>query len=471
MPPNGSRVAPSPSCWATTSSARRAPCVSFCAPMSGGRGGAPHSPWKDHLRVWCLSRRRLFAPSPVWSATPVWPTSSFCARPRWRGRRRCRPCLGSWADRGPWRASSAACSTSMAPRPPSSSPGRGAQARPCIARTLHDRSLRREGPFVVMSCRSLPEETLESELFGHVAGAVASSPRERIGRVQAASGGTLFLEEVNRLPAALQYRLLTLLLERSFQRKGSNEKQPSNARIMASSEVDLHEAVERGEFREDLYYRLNVVPMEIPPLRERRDDIEPLATFLLARAGARQGRALRFSPDALRTLLDHQWPGNVRELESVLEYAVAVCKGQTMLPEDLPVEIRNEPFPGRPASPLPTDSPFGGDSPTGAPLPANDPSFGAQQSRRDGARPGARSQPLETERSSPRPRDQPNDALAPHARGGARLTIAARAGFAPESSRATRSGARRWDRGERLGGPESSRRPLRSGPRRGTTRG
>jgi DNA-binding NtrC family response regulator len=242
-----------------------------------------------------------------------------------------------------------------------------------IARTLHDRSLRREGPFVVMSCRSLPEETLESELFGHVAGAVASSPRERIGRVQAASGGTLFLEEVNRLPAALQYRLLTLLLERSFQRKGSNEKQPSNARIMASSELDLHEAVERGEFREDLYYRLNVVPMEIPPLRERRDDIEPLATFLLARAGARQGRALRFSPDALRTLLDHQWPGNVRELESVLEYAVAVCKGQTMLPEDLPVEIRNEPFPSRPASPLPTDSPFGGDPPTGAPLPANDP--------------------------------------------------------------------------------------------------
>ena len=232
-----------------------------------------------------------------------------------------------------------------------------------IARTLHDRSPRREGPFVVMSCGSLPEETLESELFGHIPGTVPGSPRERVGRIQAASGGTLFLEDVHRLPAGLQGRLLALLQQGSFRRRGSQEVQAANARIMAASEVDLREAAEGGQFREDLYYRLNVVPIEIPPLRERREDVEPLATFLLARVGARQGRALRFSPDALRALLDHQWPGNVREMESVLEYAVAVCRGQTLLPEDLPVEIRNEPFPNRTPSPVPAAASNGAESP------------------------------------------------------------------------------------------------------------
>jgi DNA-binding NtrC family response regulator len=178
-----------------------------------------------------------------------------------------------------------------------------------------------------------------------VRGALHGSDRERIGRIQAAAGGTLFLEEIHRLPAGLQHRLLMLILTSSFVRNGSTKPIPISARIMAASELDLRQLVERGEFREDLFYRLNVVPIEIPPLRERREDIEPLATFFLAREGARQGRALRFSPDALRTLLDHEWPGNAREMESVLEYAVAVCRGQTVLPEDLPVEIRNEHFP------------------------------------------------------------------------------------------------------------------------------
>jgi DNA-binding NtrC family response regulator len=123
---------------------------------------------------------------------------------------------------------------------------------------------------------------------------------------------------------------------------GESHSRTSDARIVAATNTDLRRAVQEGRFREDLYYRLRVVPIEIPPLRERREDIEPLATFLLARVGARQGRALRFSPDALRLLLKHSWPGNVRELENALEYAVAVCKGQTILPEDLPGETRED---------------------------------------------------------------------------------------------------------------------------------
>jgi DNA-binding NtrC family response regulator len=130
---------------------------------------------------------------------------------------------------------------------------------------------------------------------------------------------------------------------------------------VAATNVDLKRAVQEGRFREDLYYRLRVVPVEIPPLRARREDIEPLSTFLLARVAARQGRALRFSPDALRTLLDYPWPGNVRELENALEYAVAVCKGQTILPEDLPSELTERPAsktspaaaPGATAEPAP----------------------------------------------------------------------------------------------------------------------
>jgi len=117
---------------------------------------------------------------------------------------------------------------------------------------------------------------------------------------------------------------------------------PTHARIIAATNVDLRRAVQEGRFREDLYYRLRVVPIEIPPLRTRREDVGPLATFLLARVGARQGRALRFSPQVLRLLLEHDWPGNIRELENVLEFAVAVCKGQTILPEDLPPEMSSD---------------------------------------------------------------------------------------------------------------------------------
>ncbi len=209
-----------------------------------------------------------------------------------------------------------------------------------LARAIHAHSPRRGGPFVAVNCGALPGELLESELFGHVRGAFTGAVRERAGRFEVAAGGTLFLDEVADLPLQLQVKLLRVLQERTFERVGESQSRRTDARIIAATNLDLRRAVQEGRFREDLFYRLRVVPIELPALRERREDIEPLATYLLARVAGRQGRALRFSPDALRALLDYAWPGNVRELENALEYAVAVCKGQTVLPEDLPAELQ-----------------------------------------------------------------------------------------------------------------------------------
>jgi DNA-binding NtrC family response regulator len=220
--------------------------------------------------------------------------------------------------------------------------GESGTGKEVLARAIHAHSPRRSGPFVGVNCGALPGELLESELFGHVRGAFTGAVRERAGRFEVAAGGTLFLDEVTDLPLQLQVKLLRVLQERTFERVGESQSRRSDARIIAATNIDLRRAVQEGRFREDLFYRLRVVPIEIAPLRERREDIEPLATYLLARVAARQGRALRFSPDALRALLDYGWPGNVRELENALEYAVAVCKGQTILPEDLPAELQPE---------------------------------------------------------------------------------------------------------------------------------
>ncbi len=218
--------------------------------------------------------------------------------------------------------------------------GESGTGKEVLARAIHGHSPRRSGPFVGVNCGALPGELLESELFGHVRGAFTGAVRERAGRFEVAAGGTLFLDEVADLPLQLQVKLLRVLQERTFERVGESQSRHTDARIIAATNVDLRRAVQEGRFREDLFYRLRVVPIELPPLRARREDIEPLATYLLARVAARQGRALRFSPDALRVLLGYGWPGNVRELENALEYAVAVCKGQTILPEDLPAELQ-----------------------------------------------------------------------------------------------------------------------------------
>jgi transcriptional regulator with GAF, ATPase, and Fis domain len=224
--------------------------------------------------------------------------------------------------------------------------GESGTGKEVTARMIHAHSPRRNGPFVAVNAAALPGELLETELFGHVRGSFTGATKDRVGRFEAAHDGTLFLDEVGDLPLHLQVKLLRVLQEHTFERVGDNQARSTNARIIAATHRDLRRAVAAGNFREDLYYRLRVFPIEIPPLRERREDIEPIARLLLSRVGARTGRALRFSPDALRVLLSHDWPGNVRELENALEFAATVCQGQTLQPEDLPPEVH-----GRAASP------------------------------------------------------------------------------------------------------------------------
>ncbi len=231
--------------------------------------------------------------------------------------------------------------------------GESGTGKEVVARALHERSPRRRAAFVAVNCGALPADLLESEMFGHVRGAFTGAMRDRVGRFELASDGTLFLDEIGDLPLPLQVKLLRVLQDGVFERVGESTSRVSRARIIAATNVDLRTAVERGRFREDLFYRLRVVPIEIPPLRERREDVEPLARALLARVAARQGRSLQLSPDAMRALLAHDWPGNARELENALEYSTAVCRGQTILPEDLPGFLA----PAADAAPSPSGAP------------------------------------------------------------------------------------------------------------------
>ncbi|HWT64979.1 MAG TPA: sigma-54 dependent transcriptional regulator [Terracidiphilus sp.] len=218
--------------------------------------------------------------------------------------------------------------------------GESGTGKEVVARAIHQRSTRSSGPFVAVNCGAIPVDLLESELFGHVRGAFTGAIRDRVGRFELASHGTLFLDEIGDLPTSLQVKLLRVLQERQYQRVGESTTRTTNARIIAATNADLHLALRQGRLREDLYYRLCVVPIEIPPLRERREDISPLSQHLLGRITAQNGLVRRISPQALRLLLDYSWPGNVRELSNVIEYAVAVAGRETILPEDLPVEVR-----------------------------------------------------------------------------------------------------------------------------------
>ena len=220
--------------------------------------------------------------------------------------------------------------------------GESGTGKEVIARAIHARSSRRDGPFVAVNCGALPDQLLQSELFGHVRGAFTGAVRDRGGRFELAEGGTLLLDEIGDTSPQLQVELLRVMQERTYERVGESRSRTADVRIVAATHKNLALAVEQGEFRKDLYYRLRVVPVEIPPLRDRREDIAPLAQHLLARVGGRHGRQLRFSPDALRALLPLDWPGNVRQLENALEYAVAVCRGQTVHLGDLPPEVRAE---------------------------------------------------------------------------------------------------------------------------------
>ncbi len=234
--------------------------------------------------------------------------------------------------------------------------GESGTGKELVAKAIHARSLRGAGPFVVLNCGALPEALLESELFGHARGAFTGAVRDKPGRFEVADGGTLFLDEVGDLPLQLQVKLLRVLQERSFERLGENRTRTVDVRVLAATHVDLERAVEARRFRDDLYYRLRVVPIELPPLRQRREDLELLIRYFLSRIGRNRDRALRLSPAAMRSMLSHDWPGNVRELMNAIEYATAVCEGQTIHDTDLPEHI-TQPRHSRWPRPRPTRGP------------------------------------------------------------------------------------------------------------------
>jgi DNA-binding NtrC family response regulator len=215
--------------------------------------------------------------------------------------------------------------------------GESGTGKELVARAIHARSARRGRPFVAVNCAGIPEGLLESELFGHARGAFTGAVREKAGLFQAAEGGSLFLDEIGDAPPSLQVKLLRALETREVRPVGSTQAQRVDVRMIAATHADLPAAIRAGSFREDLYYRLNVIPIELPPLAGRRDDIPLLAQHFLEQASARQRRAARaIAPEALQCLLDHAWPGNVRELENAIERAVALAEGDTIRPEHLP---------------------------------------------------------------------------------------------------------------------------------------
>ncbi|WP_167631796.1 sigma-54 interaction domain-containing protein [Mariprofundus ferrooxydans] len=209
--------------------------------------------------------------------------------------------------------------------------GESGVGKEMIARAIHRISPRKEKPMVKVNCASIPKDLFESEFFGHVRGAFTGAHKDRIGRISLANGGTLFLDEVGEIPMNLQSKLLRVLQEKEFERVGDDKTIRADVRIIAATNRDLQEETKLGRFREDLYYRLSVFPIEVPPLRERKDDITVLAAHLLAKSCREMGREmLGLSKQQLLTLDNHNWPGNIRELKNVIERAVILSKGNKL---------------------------------------------------------------------------------------------------------------------------------------------
>jgi DNA-binding NtrC family response regulator len=218
--------------------------------------------------------------------------------------------------------------------------GESGTGKELIAEAIHSASPRAKGPFVRLHCAALAEGLLESELFGHERGAFTGAVARREGRFKQADGGTLFLDEIGDIPMGTQVKLLRVLQEKAFERVGGNETLKVDVRVIAATNRDLRAAIAKGTFREDLFYRLNVVTVEIPPLRERKGDVRALATFFLKRYAEENGRAIRgFADETMELLAKYGWPGNVRELENVIERAVVLCDGDLVEPRHLPPQI------------------------------------------------------------------------------------------------------------------------------------
>ncbi|HWG41789.1 MAG TPA: sigma-54 dependent transcriptional regulator [Gemmataceae bacterium] len=222
--------------------------------------------------------------------------------------------------------------------------GESGTGKGVLARAIHERSPRAGGPFVIVHCPSLSGELLESELFGHVRGAFTGAVLDTEGKVAAAEGGSLFLDEIADLPPTVQPKLLRLLQDRCYERVGETKTRIANVRIIAASNRDLSAEVAAGRFREDLFYRLNVIDIELPPLRQRPHDILPLAKHLLRFFARQTGKILHsFTPEAEAALLRHQWPGNIRELRNAIERGVILATTSTLDRVHLPGQVGNSP--------------------------------------------------------------------------------------------------------------------------------
>lgn len=211
--------------------------------------------------------------------------------------------------------------------------GESGVGKDMIARAIHEHSPRKGRPFVKINCTAIPENLMESELFGYEKGAFTGANISKPGKFEQADTGTVFLDEIGDVPASIQVKLLRVLQEREFERLGSNKTQHTDVRVIAATNVDLRAALEQGTFREDLYYRLNVVPMNIPPLRERKDDIPYLVEHFAKKYGG------EMSEGALERLMSYHWPGNVRELENVIERSILLARGPRVEAEDIKIEM------------------------------------------------------------------------------------------------------------------------------------
>jgi transcriptional regulator with PAS, ATPase and Fis domain len=223
--------------------------------------------------------------------------------------------------------------------------GESGAGKELVAKAIHDLSARHSAPFLAINCAALSSNLLESELFGHVRGAFTGAIKDHSGLFQRAHGGTLFLDEVAELPLELQAKLLRVIQERNYIPVGGDRSSEVDVRLVAATHRSLREEVKSGRFREDLMYRLRVVPIFIPPLRERREDICLLIWYFIHQHNAENFRKIeKIDPQAMRVLLDYAWPGNIRELHNVVEYAFAVGRGTTLRLSELPPEFR-EPMP------------------------------------------------------------------------------------------------------------------------------
>ena len=221
--------------------------------------------------------------------------------------------------------------------------GESGTGKNVLARQIHQWSERKSGPFVLVNCTTLSEQLLESELFGHVRGAFTGAVKDKAGRLEAANGGTVFLDEIADLTPSLQTKFLRFVQEQTFERVGGDKTIKVDVRIIAASNRDLAAEVSGHHFRDDLYYRLNVISLRVPSLRERHDDILPLADWMLRGASARNRKpTLSLAPEAAQALQRYQWPGNVRELRNAIERAAVLCRNDTIVSDDLPDSIFRE---------------------------------------------------------------------------------------------------------------------------------